>query len=88
MKNNRKIENLFLKAKSHIGMLNEAVSKAKLIKNKVSKAKVKGNDTEEFIKEVQGSMERIRKDMAKYSDSIKKICEELKSYGISVENME
>ena len=86
--NNKKVQNLLLKGNSSIGMLAEALSKAKLLSNRLKIAKLNGTDTDEFIAQVQISMTQIKKDMAKYSNNIQKICEELKSHGISVKDME
>lgn len=87
MRNNKKIQNLFLRGSSSLGMLAEAVAKAKLLLSRAKAAKSNGTDSPEFLKQVRKSMAQIKKDMAKYSKDISDICKELEGYGITLKDM-
>lgn len=85
----RRIRQLLKRSAGYLGMIREIQSKILLLKNQVSKGfskslKCDWSDTndDQFIDQVQSSLDQMKIDLAKYSRKLKSAYKELKSYGV------
>lgn len=79
---NDEAEKLFNKALSYKGMLDEAIWKCTLLKNRIAEAKKQDTITDEFIQELWEIAARMKQDVAKYKRKVENVLEKLKSYDI------
>lgn len=70
-----------------LGMIAEVRTKSHLLKNRLREANLTATYSEELEQEAAESLVQMRADLAKYSRRLKRIYEELQSYGI-VPNLE
>lgn len=73
---------LLKRAASYVGMIAEVKAKSLLLLQRIEVAKKKADQhPDDFIAEVQPTVDQMQKDLAKYSRKLQTINEELRRYG-------